>query len=957
MNMLIKITPKLCFLCSFVLFLTFKLDAQSISGKVSSPKGTAVPGVYIELQNVTDSSVAAWGKTDSTGRYRLEKMKAGNYMMVFNQDDFEQKTYKIVLADSQDLTLDAVFDREVSLRLNVGVIGKKDAVLQKNDTVEYSSSNYKVNKDATTENLITKMPGITSENGTIKAQGEEIKKVTVDGQDFFGDDAAAALKNLPAEVVDKIQVFDRQSDQSRFSGFDDGNSQKTLNIVTKAGRNNGQFGKVYGGYGTNDRWTAGGNINVFKGKQRFSFIGLSNNINQQNFSSQDILGLTGSTGQGGGQGGPGRGGPGGGRGGPMGGGGSNNFLVGQQNGINTTNSFGFNYSTFGGTKLKLTASYFYNNSINNTASFLNRTYFLSGGANQLYSQGDTGKAKNFNHRLNARLEYMFDSSNSLIYTPSISFQKNNNNSTFLGMTNSQEFESLNRSFSKTSAENNGYNINNSLLFRHRFKKPGNTVSLNINSTISRSTGNTLLTSSNIYYEPVFTSDNFRQNTDNTSNSFTLSPSLSYTMALGKKSSFELNYNPSLNKSKSYKYTTRFDSTSNEYSIVDSLLSNTFDNVNTTQKAGVTYRYKFNKLSFNIGVNAQHVVLSREQTFPQESFNSRPFDNILPNAMATYQYSKTKNLRLNYRTNTNLPSISQLQNVVNNSNPLILSTGNTELRQEFSHNIFGRYSATNVEKGRNFFVFANVSATNNYIGNNNILAARDTTISNGINEVELRQGSQINLPVNLNGYRNFRAFMTYGIPVKKLKTVVNMNLGQSLLRSPALINGRTNYSNTSNTNAGIVLASNINEQIDFNVNYSANYNVVTNSIQSSSNNSYIIHYLNGKFNWLPTKHIVLNTEISNSTYTGLAASFNQSIWLWNAGVGYKFMKDQRAELRLSVFDLLKQNRSIARTVTENYIEDKTTQILTRFYMLTFTYNVRNFKAKSAATESPVSPAKK
>ncbi len=175
--------------------------------------------------------------------------------------------------------------------------------------------------------------------------------------------------------------------------------------------------------------------------------------------------------------------------------------------------------------------------------------------------------------------------------------------------------------------------------------------------------------------------------------------------------------------------------------------------------------------------------------------------------------------------------------------------------------------------------------------------------------------------------------------------MNFNLGQSLSRSPALINGRTNYSHTSNTNGGLVLASNISEKIDFNINYSANYNVVTNTIQSSSNNAYIIHYFNSKFNWLPTKHIVFNTEINNSTYKGLGAAFNQSIWLWNAGLGYKFMKDQRAEIKLSVFDILKQNRSINRTVTENYIEDKTTQILTRFYMLTFTYNVRNFKVKA------------
>jgi len=942
-NMLKKISTGYHFLFTIICFLSMAgLQAQSsISGIVTDKSNQKLPAVSVELMSIPDSLTVMEATSDSFGTYRFEKVKPGNYIVIFRHYDYESKRYKQSIAENEQVVLNAQMTVQVTLLMGGGITLKKDAIKQKNDTLEFGANNYKVNKDATTENLISKMPGITTENGVIKAQGEEIKKVTVDGQDFFGDDATAALKNLPAEVVDKIQVFDRQSDQSLFTGFDDGNSQKTLNIVTKSGKNNGQFGKVYGGYGTNDRWTGGGNINVFKGKQRFSFIGLSNNINQQNFSSQDILGLTGSSGGQGGMAGASRGGPQGGGGRPQGGGGSSsNFLVGQQNGINTTNSFGMNYSVFGGKKLKLTASYFYNNSINNTASFLNRTYFLSG-SNQFYLQGDTSNTKNYNHRVNARLEYAFDSSNSLVYTPSVRFQKNVSNSVFLAMTNSEQLVNLNQSFSDNKSNSNGYNLSNSLLFRHKFKKPGRTLSLNINNTYNQSTGNTRLMSVNTYYVPNYFSDNFRQNTDNENNSYSISPSLSYTMALSKKSAFEINYNPSLNKSKSYKYTTRYDSTSNEYSVVDSILSNTFNNTSTTQKIGATYRYKFQKLSFNIGANAQQVILKGIETFPESNTISQPFNNILPNAMLVYQYDKSKNLRVNYRTNTNLPSISQLQNVVNNNNPLILSTGNANLSQEFSHNIFGRYSATNVPKARTFFVFGSVSLTSNYIGNSNILATKDTMINN---EIELRKGSQINLPVNLSGYRNFRTFATYGFPIKKIKSVLNLNIGQTLLRSPALINGRTNYSHTSNRNVGMVLASNISEKIDFNINYSANYNVVTNSIQSSSNNAYIIHYFNSKFNWLPEKHIVLNTEISNSTYTGLGAAFNQSIWLWNAGLGYKFMKDQRAEIKLSVFDLLKQNRSIARTVTENYIEDKTTQILTRFYMLTFTYNVRNFKAK-------------
>lgn len=925
-------------LCLLTLFFTsvLSISAQSIRGRVVDELKKPLKAVDIYLLKSGDSSLVSNAATDSMGRYRFEKVLPGSYFLEFEYSGY-QGIWVAVVVDTANVRKDIVLDRLADVG-QVVVTAKKDPVVQKNDTVEFNASNYKVNKDASAENLVTKMPGITSENGTIKANGEEVKKVTVDGQDFFGDDAAAALKNLPAEVIDRIQVYDRQSDQSRFSGFDDGNSQKTLNIVTKAGKNNGQFGKVYGGYGTNDRWTGGGNINVFKGKQRLSFIGLSNNINQQNFTSQDILGALGTSGGSGGPGGGGRGGS----GGPRGGGGqASNFMVGQQNGINTTNSFGFNYSGVAGKKLQLTASYFYNNSINRTASFLNRTYFLSSQSNQLYQQGDTGTTKNYNHRANVRLEYTFDSLNSLIWTPSVRFQNTNSNSRFLGATSSEELIRLNRSLSETNSSSNGYNISNNLLLRHKFRKGGRTLSLNLNHSINKSTGNSLLVSGNSYYVPAAFTDAFRQNTDNNSNSQSFSPTLSLTQNIGKRSSFELNYNPSWTWSKSYRYTTRYDSTTGEFTHVDSLLSNTFDNMTSTQKAGLTYRYKYEKLSFNLGANAQTTLLESEQTFPQQRSVSKPFNNILPNAMLTYQFTKSKNLRVYYRSSTNLPSISQLQNVVNNSNPLILSSGNPELKQEFSNNTFIRYNSTDVKKGRTFFLFGNMSFTKDYIGNRNILAANDTILDNG---VELRKGAQINMPTNLKGYRSFRTFATYAFPVKKIKSMLNLNLGESVTRSPAIINGRTNYSVTYNSNAGAVLASNISEKIDYTLNYSANYSVVNNSIQSSLNNSYIIQNTNVKLNWMPKDYLVLNTEVTNSAYRGLGAAFNQSIWLWNAGLGYKFMKDKRAELRLSVFDLLKQNRSIVRTVTENYIEDKSTQILTRFYMLTFTYSVRNFRGK-------------
>ena len=930
-------SPQRLFFTAIICFFSiFGANAQVFSGQVTDIDKQGVPFAGISLKK--DTLKIAGGYTDSLGKFVFKYLKPGNYTLTVKSIFYEAVVFDFHLDSGQKLTKTLQLLTKIDNIRGASVLGRKDAITQKNDTIEYTSSNYKVNKDATAENLITKMPGITNENGVIKAQGEEVKKVTVDGQDFFGDDASAALKNLPAEVIDKVQVYDRMSDQSQFSGINDGNSTKTLNIVTKAGKNNGQFGKIYGGYGSNDRWAAGANVNIFKGKQRLSLIGMSNNINQQNFSSTDILGLTGNTNMGG---------PGGGRGGMGGGsgnwgGGNNNFTVNNQSGINTTNAIGMNYSLYGGKKYKLTASYFFNTGINNTSSFLNRTYFLSAISNQLYSQGDTGKTNNNNHKFNARFEYNLDSNNSIIFTPQFSLQGNKSNTLFLGKTSSQEAVNLNLSSSKTISNTNGYNFNQSLLFRHKFKKPGQTMSLNINTSNSNNQGATLLESGNYYYGADTLTNIFRQNSDKDNNTFSFSPNLSYTHPLKKRSVIELTYNPSLNYNKSSKLTKRLDIFGNPI-LVDSLLSNTFDNNTSTQKAGFTYRYNYKKISFNLGADAQSVKLNGVQTFPINNSFHQPFNNILPNAMFTYAANKTSNLRLFYRSSTNLPSITQLQNVVNNSNPLILSAGNANLVQEFRNMIHLRYSKSNMAKGRTMFIYSNLTTASNYIGNSTTLAKTDTTISG----VAVRKGAQLSLPVNLNGYKSFRAYWSYGLPIKKIKSTLNLNLGQTYSSTPALINGKTNLSNNFNTNAGVVLASNISESLDFTLNYTMNYTTVQNSLQSSLNNQYIIQNFNAKLNYMPKPKWIFNADITNSSYKGLGASFNQSIWLCNAGLGYKFLKDNRGELKVSVFDALKQNTSIARTVSDSYIEDKNTQILTRFYMLTFTYSIRHFKAKAKA----------
>ena len=370
---------------------SFSQQTGSVSGNVTGAKGDTLIGVTVRLNSLTDSTIRRGMVTSLDGRFMFDNLPAGGYTLIASFVGYNN-TEQTVQVDSVPVTLPTVILLETARQLNEVVIkGKTPTAEQKGDTLQFNANAFKVNRDAQAEDLIKKMPGVDMSGGGIKVQGETVQEILVDGKPFFGDDPTIALRNLPAEVIDKIEVFDRQSDQSQFTGVNDGNTIKTINITTRADKRNGQFGKVYGGVGTavagtDATFAAGGSVNLFKGDRRISIIGQSNNINQQNFASQDLLGVLGGGGGGNqrqGGGGGGRGGRGGGGGAPgggnSGGGGTDNFLVGQQSGINTTNSLGINYSDSWGKKMTIRGSYFLNQSNNRNEQSLLRDYYQKTG--------------------------------------------------------------------------------------------------------------------------------------------------------------------------------------------------------------------------------------------------------------------------------------------------------------------------------------------------------------------------------------------------------------------------------------------------------------------------------------------------------------------------------------------------------------------------------------------------
>ncbi len=911
-------------------------QTAGIKGSVSDRADQkSVSGATVTLYKQLDSSEVAKTVSAANGGFEFVGLTPDSLFIKIQGLNYQEYVTFVTLRDTIRTLAPIVLDRQDKDLASVTVVARTPPVVIKGDTAQFSAGQFKVNPDATTEDLIKKMPGITvAKDGTVTAQGETVKKVTIDGKDFFGDDASAALKNLPAEVIDKIQVFDRLSDQAQLTGFDDGNSVKAINVVTKSGLKNGRFGRIYAGYGTDDRYSAGGNASFFKGNRRLSLVGNFNNVNLQNFASQDLLGVT-SSGSSGGRGG------GGGRGGN--GGGGVDFNVGQSAGISRTNAFGLNYGNQYGKKVTLTGSYFYNNSRNENQSLTTTQTTVA--PLQFTKETSNSVTENTNHRINLRLEYKIDSANSLIFIPSINLQKNNSRSfndlvSYGGSGSTALTDLKSHIISNQNNDRDGYNIRNNVLFRHGFAKRGRSLSLGFNANFTKNNSDRTSISDNQYYNVgLLIKDSVANKLfDNNADGHTIGGTIAYTEPIGKKSQFQFDYNPSVQINNADQKTYNYDG--QKYSALDTVFSNIFENRIVTNNGGVTYRFSPGKDEmFSVGVSYQNTNLQSDRTFPGVTKVRQNFSAVLPNLIWRKKIGTYSNIRVFYRASTQFPSINQLQDVITPStNGLRATVGNPLLKQSYTQFVSGRYSYTNSKTSNSFFANLFLQTASDYITNALFIPVNaDSLIQNGTKSVVLPRNGQLTKPININGYNTVRTFFTYAMPVKFIKSNLNVNAGFSYSRLPGQTNSVTNITNNTVYNAGAVLGSNISEYVDFNVSYNANFNFAYGSV----NSRYLNQAAGVSANLLDKKGWFLQNDVSYQVNSGLSAGLNQKYTLWNAALGRKFLKNKVGELKLSVFDLLKQNQSITRTVESYQIVDSQTNVLQRYFLLTFTYNLKNF----------------
>ncbi|MBI3139014.1 MAG: TonB-dependent receptor [Sphingobacteriales bacterium] len=923
-------------ICLFLLTLT--LSTLISAQKNGSVKGVAydtiskqpVGAATITVLEKKDSSLVTFTMTGPDGRFEIGGLATGSYRLLITHVGYHNSNSYFSIADTlknPDLGR-IIMNDKYKVLAEVVLANEAPPVTLINDTIQYNAGSFKTAPNASVEQLLKKLPGVKVEkDGTVKAQGETVSKVLVDGKEFFGNDPKVATKNLPADAVDKVQVYDRQSDQAQLTGFEDGNYEKTINLKLKKDKKKGVFGKVSAGGGDKERYEGKFNLNSFKGARQFSAIGMGNNTNAEGFSFMDILNFTGELARM-----------------QRGGGGNINLNLSSQDaaamginggnrnsGINTAWGGGLNYNNIIGTKLDLQSNYFYNRYNPNSESHLQRQYILP---DTSYYRANT-YADNLNntHRLNLNLLYQLDSLNSIRVIPSFSYQETRNRSVSDYRTLSEMQSKINEGNSNSVTQTTGYNFRNEIAWRRKFARRGRTFSLSLQTSLNESEGDGSLSSINSFYNPngsLLRKDTLDQLKNSHGSLKGYTARAVYTEPLGKRSLLEFSLGQSNTKNVSGRETVDYNKSNGKYDQVNSLLSNDFENKYGYSSAGLRFRNQQKKYNYSLGLSWQQADLEGTITSGvKDSVISKSFRNLLPNARVQYNFSRFRNLSLAYSTSTNQPSMEQLQPVPDISNPLYIRDGNPYLKQEYNHNLQAGLTLVSPYKNRNLFFFLRMQATQNKIVN--------------YDSLNQQTGVRKTKPVNVNGVYNLNANFSYSLPVRFLKGTLELSSNGGYNKGKQLFNtvsGAVKENAIKNLNLGPELRLDMNptEKLSLAMGAGFSYNNTKYSLQPGFNTDYFSQEYSASADWQLPKGFFFSTDFTYTVNSQRAAGYNLKVPLWNAGISKQVLRFNRGELKLSARDLLNRNVGISRNTSNNYIEDSRVLTLRRFFLLSFTYSL-------------------
>lgn len=922
----------LALLCFFVIAESFA--QKTISGKVIDTfNNESLEYATITVLRAADSTLLGFSRSDKDGNFNFNVADEQKYLVLITCPGFADYIDVITPTSAPELKLgDLVLYTREKLLSEFVIRQRRGSIVIKGDTTEYIADSFKVDANANVESLLKKLPGLqVDKNGQVTAQGEKVQKILVDGEEFFSDDPAVVNKNLQAKTIDKVQVFDKKSENAEFTGIDDGERIKTINLQLKDKYKKGYFGKVALGGGNDGFFENQGMFNYFRGKQKFSVYGIAANTGKVGLSYQDADKFTG---------------------------GSSNRYYDEENGytISTSDDEGNWSGQYSGQGLPKawTAGAHYSNKWNADKHHVSANYRFNrqnietiNNVLTQYSLPDSvyyndQKSNTFStsdrHGLTGLYEWKIDSLSTLKFTANASKTYKRNNSDVNTDSRGASGAVINNSLRKTSNDGESDMVNASAIWKKRFKKKGRNLMVRFDLNQNSNENDGFLFASNSFFsegvKDSTTSIDQKKRTESQTSS--AAANLTFTEPISKKGFLELTYRFNNQNNFSRQLSFNKDAASN-YTALDTLFSTDYDFDVNTHRGGASVRWVYEKLNFSFGAAMANTLFQQTDNLLRTR-RDRSFNNFFPSAAFTYKFNKQSNLSVNYRGNTQQPTIEQLQPVRQNNDPLNISIGNPNLTQEFDNRISFNYNSYKVLQGTYYYAGGSVMSVANDIGRS------ETVQASGI-----RTYQYINVDGNYSGNVYFGA--GYRIPKYDLNLGFNASVFQS--RNNNFVNGLKNINDNNSYSLGFRIGYDKEKKVEISFDPGVSYNInksslsnVTTAFWSTNQDLNILYYLPKKFQ--------VGTDLSwNIRQRTATFDRNNNVFLVNAFVTKKFTKKDEIELRLSVYDIFNQNLGFSQTGFGNAVTQQSYNTIRRYGLLSVVWNFTHSpKADSKSDENQI-----
>lgn len=905
------------FLLAIGIFSVTQIFAQTTSLKgtvVDTTNKVNLQHAVVSLLRPKDSVLVKFVRTDQQGQFSFTNLSPAKYIMIISYPDYADFVDDIDLGAQPQKNLGNISVTTKAHLLEEVIVKQRIAAIRmKGDTTEYRADSFYVGPNANVQDLLKRMPGIqVNSKGEISAQGQKVEKILVDGEEFFSDDPAVVTQNLRADAVDKVQVFDKKSDQAVFTGIDDGKTAKTINLQLKEDAKKGYFGKVEAGSDF-DRYKYGkAMLNAFKGKRKVAayltrdntrFESLNWNERSNYGSNSDNMEVMDD-------------------GGIMIFSGGDEFAYGQ--GLPTSTTGGLLFSNkWNQDKHNINTAYQYNNlNVKGRIQTTSQTILPDTTFTNTQDQNFVSDRKR--NRINTKYELRIDSTSTLKMTLTGSIVSNRNANSFLGKAISEDGKLINQSDRTTTNDGEDRNLLGSLQWQKRLKKKGRTLSFNGDFSVMNKTNDGYLLAKNDFYDKngsLVRRDNLDQFKTNDEALSSINGKLAYTEPLWKNTFMELNYRFAFNRNNAERNTLERTAPGGKYENIIDTLSNHFIYNSNNHMGGFTLRLNEKKFSLYGGASLGSVRFNLDDINKGNNRNIS-FTNFLPTAGITFNPKKQRRINLNYNGTTRNPTLQQIQPFIDNTDPLNITIGNPNLKQEFRHNFTFSYSDYKVLKSKNFYLSGNFSTTSNAITNANFIDSI---------------GRRVNQAINVNGNYNGYIWSRYGFdifPSYNLSFGFSPNISRFVNR----VNGLENISTNNSYGFEVSLGHWTDKKLSFYLNFESRYNQSKSSIRPEAVTKYWSHtsYANLSLK-LPAKlFLEVNSEINLYQKTALFAN-NSNVYLINSSLKKTFGKNDKLEMKVAINDIFNQNQNIQRNISTNFITETIRQNIQRFWMFTIAYN--------------------